>query len=273
MTETWCGAGNGDSDGDDRIGRRDAARGRGSWGGFTSVVAVGGQRRPSQLGPRVTAVGGPLHDVWRDRRGRGASDDLSAPGADDLAREVDDLHAIIGHVGEAVHVLAHSGGAVCALDAALQGADVRTLLLYEPPLDVSPDFPRGLGDRLQRCADTGDMEGLLVTFLREGPRVPDAEITAMRASPSWQARLANSMRIVREVRLVEGYQPDRQRLRAFERPVLLLVGSATPAEHVAAVDFLAAELPNARVVTMQGQGHVAMLTAPEVVAREVISFD
>ena len=207
-----------------------------------------------------------------DRRGRGASDDLSEPGGDDLAREVEDLHAIIGHVGEAVHVLAHSGGAVCALEAALQGADVRTLLLYEPPLDVSPDFPRGLADRLQAFADAGDMEGLLVTFLREGPRVPDAEITAMRASPSWQPRLAGSLRILREVRLVEGYQPDRQRLRAFERPVLLLVGSATPAEHVAAVDFLAAELPNARVVTMQGQGHVAMLTAPEVVASEVISF-
>ena len=139
-----------------------------------------------------------------DRRGRGASDDLSEPGGDDLAREVEDLHAIIGHVGEAVHVLAHSGGAVCALEAALQGADVRTLLLYEPPLDVSPDFPRGLADRLQAFADAGDMEGLLVTFLREGPRVPDAEITAMRASPSWQARLAGSLRILREVRLVEG---------------------------------------------------------------------
>jgi pimeloyl-ACP methyl ester carboxylesterase len=162
---------------------------------------------------------------------------------------------------------------VCALEAALQGADVRTLLLYEPPLDVSPDFPRGLADRLQPFADAGDMEGLLVTFLREGPRLPDAEITVMRASPSWQARVADSSRILREVRLVEGYRPDRQRLQSYERPVLLLAGGATAAEHVAAaVDFLAAALPNARVVTMQGQGHVAMLTAPEVLASEVTSF-
>ena len=207
-----------------------------------------------------------------DRRGRGESDDRSEPGGDDLVREVEDLDAVIGHVGEAVHVLAHSGGAVCALEAALQGADVRTLLLYEPPLDVSPDFPRGLADRLQPLADAGDMEGLLVTFLREGPRVPDAEITAMRASPSWQARVADALRILREVRLVEAYRPDRQRLGTCEHPVLLLAGSATPAEHVAAVDFLAAALPKARVVTMPGQGHVAMLTAPEVLASEVTSF-
>ena len=111
-----------------------------------------------------------------------------------------------------------------------------------------------------------------MTFLREGPRVPDAEITAMRASPSWQARVADALRILREVRLVEAYRPDRQRLRTYEHPVLLLAGSATPAEHVAAVDFLAAALPKARVVTMPGQGHVAMLTAPEVLASEVTSF-
>ena len=132
-----------------------------------------------------------------------------------------------------------------SLEAALQGADVRTLLLYEPPLDVSADFPRGLADRLQPFADAGDMEGLLVTFLREGPRLPDAEITVMRASPSWQARVADSLRILREVRLVEGYRPDEQRLRAYDTSGLAARWGAPPQQqHVAAIDFLAAALPN-----------------------------
>lgn len=207
-----------------------------------------------------------------DRRGRGESDDRSEPGGDDLAREVEDINAVIDHVGEPMHVLGHSGGAVCALEAALQGADVRALMLYEPPLNVSPDFPQALADRLQPLADAGDMEGLLVTFLREGPRLPEAEITAMRTSPSWQRRVADTSRILREVRLVEAYRPDEKRLQAFEGPVLLLAGTTTAPLHLAAKDYLAAALPNVRVVTMEGEGHVAMHTSPELLAREVSSF-
>jgi pimeloyl-ACP methyl ester carboxylesterase len=174
------------------------------------VVAVGRQRGDHHNWDRVTPLLATHFTTdGLDRRGRGESDDRSKPGGDDLAREVEDLSAVVGHVGEPVHVLAHSGGAVCALEAALQGADVRSLLLYEPPLDVSADFPRGLADQLQPFADAGDMEWLLVTFLRRGPRLPEAEITAMRASPSWLPRVADALRILREVRLVEAYRPDR----------------------------------------------------------------
>ena len=36
--------------------------------------------------------------------------------------------------------------------------------------------------------------------------------------------------------------------------------------------MLAASLPCARVVTLAGQGHVAMLTAPELFTTEVLEF-
>lgn len=207
-----------------------------------------------------------------DRRGRGRSDDRSEPGGDDLAREVEDINAVIAHVGEPMHVLGHSGGAVCALEAALQGANVGALMLYEPPLDVSPTFPRGLADELQPSADAGDMEGVLVAFLRNGPRLPEAEITSMRASPSWQPRVADALRILREIRLVEAYRPDEMRLQQYDGAVLLLIGTATAAHTLAATDYLSDALRNTRVVTMQGEGHMAMHTAPDVLAREVASF-
>lgn len=207
-----------------------------------------------------------------DRRGRGESGDRSEAGGDDLAREVEDILAVIESAGAPAHLLGHSGGAVCALQAALEGAPLRSLVLYEPPIFVPPHRPPGLADRLQASADAGDLEGLLLTFLREGPRVPEAEIEALRASPGWQARVANAPRILREARLVETYRPEEQRLRAFDAPTLLLLGTNTAPHHAAATEFLAATLPNARVVALEGEGHVAMNTAPKLFAREVLAF-
>lgn len=55
-------------------------------------------------------------------------------------------------------------------------------------------------------------------------------------------------------------------------PTLLLAGSQSPPAETASIAALAAALPGARVVTMAGQGHVAMLTGPEVLAAEVHAF-
>jgi len=53
---------------------------------------------------------------------------------------------------------------------------------------------------------------------------------------------------------------------------LLLVGTDSPPEILAAHDAVAAAVPDAGVVTLSGQGHVAMLTAPDLFAREVLRF-
>ena len=132
--------------------------------------------------------------------------------------------------------------------------------------------PPGLAQRLQASADAGDLEGLLITFLREGLRMPEEEIAALRASPGWQPRVANAPRILREARLVETYLLEEQRLQALDAPTLLLLGTATAPFLTAATEFLAATLPNGRVVTLEGEGHVAMNTAPELFAREVLAF-
>ena len=70
---------------------------------------------------------------------------------------------------------------VTPFEETLAALPLRCLILYEPPIFVPPHRPSGLADRLQAWADAGDLEGLMVTFMREGPRVPEAEIAALRA--------------------------------------------------------------------------------------------
>ena len=69
-----------------------------------------------------------------DRRGRGGSGD-----SDEYAieREFEDVAAVVDSLGEPAFLIGHSYGAVCALEAALLTRNVRKLVLYEPPIDVT----------------------------------------------------------------------------------------------------------------------------------------
>lgn len=60
--------------------------------------------------------------------------------------------------------------------------------------------------------------------------------------------------------------------RNLATPTLLLIGSDSPRSLQLPSEAVASALPNARIVVMQGQGHIAMNTAPELLLRELMSF-
>jgi pimeloyl-ACP methyl ester carboxylesterase len=55
-------------------------------------------------------------------------------------------------------------------------------------------------------------------------------------------------------------------------PTLLLLGSESPSYARKGTEAIAAALPDARIVRMTGQGHVATMTAPDLFAQEVTRF-
>src|SRR5437899_7216479 len=65
-----------------------------------------------------------------DRRGRGESGD-TAPYA--VAREVEDIDALITAAGGSAFLYGASSGAALALEAAASGLAIRKLALWEPP--------------------------------------------------------------------------------------------------------------------------------------------
>ena len=106
--------------------------------------------------------------------------------------------------------------------------------------------------------------------LREFTRFPEEWIDDLLETPPWQERLAYAHTIAREIRAYDEYDyGDLSRLAA---PALLLVGSESPVAELVHARTLAATLPSARVSVLPGQGHVAPVTAPELVAREIVAF-
>ena len=107
------------------------------------------------VGPPLILVGGALNDrgsgapyaeplassftvYTYDRRGRGDSGD-TAPYA--VAREIDDIAALIAQAGGSAAVFGHSSGATLALKAAGSGLPITHLVLYEPPFNTDDSYP------------------------------------------------------------------------------------------------------------------------------------
>ncbi|WP_448616277.1 alpha/beta fold hydrolase [Modestobacter sp. URMC 112] len=97
--------------------------GAGCWSGFNSQRPLAGL-----LAADATVV-------TYDRRGRGSSTD-TPPYA--VAREIEDLAAVIAAVGTGAAVYGVSSGALLAMHAAAAGAPVTRLALFEPPIADCP---------------------------------------------------------------------------------------------------------------------------------------
>ncbi|WP_421951528.1 alpha/beta fold hydrolase [Pelagibacterium sp.] len=205
-----------------------------------------------------------------DRRGRGDSGDAAIYS---LEREYEDVSAVIEAAGRDVCLLGHSFGALCAMEAALRADNLKQLVLYEPafPVGGNPLYPPDLPDRLNAILNTGDRDAMLVAFFKEAVGAPDAQIEALRADPSWAGRVAAAHTALRE--LADGdyvFEPDR--FHPMTVPTLLLVGENSPKELTAPAKALNDALPDSFIVTLKGQGHVAMTTAPRLFLDPVLEF-
>lgn len=208
--------------------------------------------------------------IAMDRRGRGGSTDGAAYS---IAAEASDIVALAGCIGEPIHLLGHSYGAICCLEAAPRLADLRSLVLYEPPLPVGPAIvPPETRAELDRLAAAGDDEHVLLAFFRGVVRMPEHQLDVVRASPAWQARLHAAHTVAREIRMESEYRPDLERLAAIRCPVLLLLGGDSPAYFRAATAAIHRSIPGSRVHEMPGQQHVAMDMVPTEFVRLVTSF-
>src|SRR5690242_1590425 len=90
-----------------------------------------------------------------DRRGRGDSGDTLPYSVE---REIQDIQALIEHVGGPANLMGHSSGAVLALRAAAAGLNVNKLALYEPPFSVDdkrPPVPADYVEHLQTLVGKG----------------------------------------------------------------------------------------------------------------------
>ena len=210
--------------------------------------------------------------VWTfDRRGRGESGETQ-PWS--VAREVEDVLALLDAIGEPAHLLGHSAGAILAVRAA-SGADrLRSLILYEPPYLIAGVRERPAPEllaQIERLLLSGDSDEALRIAMRETVNLADGEIDAMQSSPGWEHLRGAARAIPNDWRIwQEPFAPDS--LKSVTAPCLVLAGSESPAWIRAAALAVFDTLPGAAFAELAGQGHSAMITAPRLFASSVCQF-
>ena len=187
-----------------------------------------------------------------DRRGRGDSTD-TRPYA--VEREVEDLAALIAVAGGTVNLYGHSSGAVLALEAASRGLEIAKLAVYEPPYTFDPDGPVPAGDNgVLAALDVGDKEGAAEAFMRF-TGMDDQALAWAKQAPFWPGMVAIAHTTAYDLALTADGRVPAGRLAAITAPTLVMDGGASPAWAARAAESVAAAIPGARRLTVEGQGH------------------
>lgn len=251
------------------------------------AVFVSGRGRPLVVVPGTTSD----HTTWRlalphledhvtvhavDRRGRGESGD----GPDySIAKEYADVAAVVDAAAAAtgfpVDLLGHSYGGNVAFGAATLTTNIRRLVLYEgwPTPDIAHRaLPTEVMAAMETLLSQGRPEQVLETVYRDIVKLSEQEISAIKAAPTWPARVAAAGTVPRELRAFSGQAFDPAWAARIRVPVLLLVGADSPAEIKADPEVVAAALPDARIQILDGQMHMAHLNDPETFAGHVLAF-
>ncbi|MFD9123819.1 alpha/beta fold hydrolase [Kitasatospora sp. NPDC059571] len=189
-----------------------------------------------------------------DRRGRGESGD-TAPFA--VAREVEDLRAVVAAAGGRAGVYGISSGAALALTAAASEPGITRLVLHDPPFIAEAgraDRAKEYTERLQELLAAGRRGDAVALFLAH-VGLPEPAVAGMRAQPSWAAFEALAPTLAYDdAALGDGSVPRGLAARVAV-PALVLAGGAAPPLLRQAAAATAQALPHAEYRTLEGQTH------------------
>ncbi|MCU1641413.1 MAG: alpha/beta hydrolase fold [Nocardia sp.] len=213
-----------------------------------------------------------------DRRGRGDSGDTQPYATE---REIEDIAALIDASGGRAFLFGSSSGAVLALDATAElGARVGGVLLYEPPFIIDssrPPVPEGLAEEAEQSVSADRRNDAVKLFFTKGMGMPAFAVTMMRLfMPGWSKMAAIAHTLPYDLAIVAGTQSGKplpvERWAGVEAPILVAVGSKSPAFFHDGAKSLAESLPRTTYRSLTGDSHASVMMRPKGIAATASEF-
>ena len=239
-----------------------------------AVVLVDGALSSGSAGSNaalVSLLAGDLTVYSYDRRGRGDSGDTQPYS---VAREIEDIEALIDVAGGAASLYGHSSGAALALEAAIElPVKVKKLAMYEAPYNDDPEAQRAWREYLEQLAEllAANRRGDAVALFMKLVGTPADQIEAMRHAPIWPLfeALSPTLAYDHTAILGENASVPTERAAMVRVPALVMNGAASyPFMHDTAL-ALSQAMPHAELRTFEGQSHEV---SPEVLAPVLAEF-
>lgn len=240
-------------------------------------------------GPPVIVVGGatchreimrPLSErlarhfdvINYDRRGRAGSGD-TPPYA--VAREVEDLAALIAEAGGTAAVYGHSSGAGLALHAAAAGLPIDRLVLHEPPYNPDCEPERRVAQEYHanlRAALAEGRRGDAVTLFMTVVGTPPEEVDQLRQEPWWAGLEAVAPTLAYDSTVMgsdAGGTVPTDLAGRVAAATLVVTGGASPEWMIDTNRQVAAAVPHGRHLVLADQEHVV---DPEILVPVLADF-
>ena len=243
-------------------------------------------------GPSVVLVGGALDDGSENatlipalaerftvlnyaRRGRDGSGDRQPHS---LAREIEDLTAVISSAGESAHLFGASSGGALALEAAASGVSALSIAVYDVPYSVTPEAVgawQTYAAQLRDALAEDDRDRAIELFMGVAG-LPQEAIAEAKSSPHWAPLLPIAHTLAYDAACLNDGSPPRTRLSSISQPVLLITRAEQAAAAMsdiafftAAADAVAQVIENAERITVPAPSHVV---DPETLAPVLTNF-
>lgn len=189
-----------------------------------------------------------------DRRGRGESGD-EQPYA--VAREVEDIAAVLATRTEPVHVMAQSSGAALALEAAASGVHMASLFAYEPPYMVDDPKDRPAADyeaTMWRLRNEGKRSEAVAYFMRT-VGMPGFLVAVMRLLPVWKRLEAVAHTLPYDAAVMGDFSLPAKRLAKIKVRTTIAVGGKTTPTLQAGGQAASQAIPGARFRLVPKMSH------------------
>lgn len=226
-------------------------------------------------GPTADALAATANLVLIDNRGIGDSD--VPPGPYDARQMAGDVAAVLDDAGlDRAHVVGTSLGGMVAQQLAAtrpERVDRLVLLSTTPGGDDAVPMPEATRELIAQAQNMGPAEALralTANALSAQARGQDPELTdhvvALRAAnppdpDGWQAQAAAGV-------AYDGGGAERR----ITAPTLVVHGDADAVVHPDNAPLLAERIPSARLVLLEGAGHLLPFEVPETLAALVSDF-
>lgn len=208
-----------------------------------------------------------------DRRGRGASRDA---GAYRLEREYEDVAAVIDAVagirltctatrtGRSWHLERRRSRRISADWSCMRGWPVPDPSIYALPAEVM--------ERMNHLLAEGDRDGVVEALFRAVEDVSDEDMAALRSAPSWPGRVAAAHTLPREIAGETRARLEPVQAAKIRVAVMLMTGEESTDPAKTEVDAVAAALPDARLLVLARQQHIADILDPQTFAKHLLEF-
>jgi pimeloyl-ACP methyl ester carboxylesterase len=227
--------------------------------GATATRAFGGS---TELAQRLAREGFTMYVF--DRRTRGESGDTQ-PYA--VAREVEDIEALIDQAGGTAYLYGISSGGALALEAAAAlGDKVKKLAVYEVPymgVDPARVPAREIFTNTRQLVSEGKNGEAFAEYMGKVAGLPEQILAGMKQAPFWPMMEAVAPSLVNDATVMFGrdFTPQKELLEKISVPVLALSGDVDMLPGVdtsfmrKAAQAIANMVPHGKYQLLPGQSH------------------